>query len=501
MSSAENQDKAQAEGEASQEQNVLDMAIQYTKHTEADYAAEMFKTAVEGAMQGTLTYDKSVVKTFKAYIAKIDDLVSKQLAKVLHDDSFQKLEGSWRGVQYLVSNSLTGPDLKIKLLDVKKRELMKDLEDNIEASCTWQKLYSDDFDRAGGQPFGTIVGDYEFGNDPEDLFLLEQMSHVSAAAFCPFLTSPAASLLQLDCWNDLATVDRKGNLMDTFDGVEYAQWNGFRRSEDSRYVCMTMPRTLARLPWGEGGKKVDQTVMNFQELPTGADGKPITADHSQFCWMGTAYVLAARMTDAYSKTGFCTAIRGRHSGGAVEGLPAYIFKTDEGDLDLKCPTEIGIGDRLEAELGTCGFVPLVHYKNESFAVFIGGETAQKAQEYQGKMGKEASENAQISSRLPYIMASSRFAHYLKSIARDWIGSFKETDDLQKSLEDWIGNYVSEAAKGDDRARFPLRDAQIAVEPVRGKSGAYNAVAHLRPWLQMEELTTSLRMVARIPGKA
>ncbi len=479
--------------------SLLDQVLQNTKQTEPDYATEMIKSLTEQALQGTLTYDKNVSKSIKKAIAKIDEKVSEQLAKVIHNEKFQKLEGSWRGLKYLISNSLTGPDLKIKVLDVRKKELIKDLEDNIESSCVWNKLYSAEFDMSGGQPFGAVIGDYEFANDPEDLFLLEQMSHVAAAAFAPFLTSASHKLLQLDDWGELSNVDRKGNLLDTFDGVEYAKWKGFRDSEDARYVCLTMPRTLARLPYGEGGKKVDESILNFQELPLGKDGKPKEADHHDFCWMSTAYVLGARLTDAYSQTGFCTAIRGRHSGGAVEGLPAYIFKTDEGDLDLKCPTEIAIGDRLEAELGTCGFLPLVHYKNTDYAVFVGAQSAQKPKAYAGKGGKDASENAQISARLPYIMASSRFAHYLKSIARDWIGSFKETADLQRELENWISNYVSDTAEGKQRAIYPLREAKIMVEPIKGKSGAYNAVAHLRPWLQMEELTASLRMVARIPG--
>lgn len=497
MSSAE-QDK-QAAAESTEEVSLLEMAIQNTKKTDRDYAKDMIQSLTEQAMAGSVKFDKSTNHTIKEMIAAIDDTVSEQLTKVLHHEKFQKLEGSWRGVHHLVSRSLTGPDLKIKMLDIRKKELYKDLEVDIESSCMWQKLYSEDFDRLGGQPFGAVVGDYAFGNNPEDIKLLQQMSHVSASAFCPFLTSPSPDLLQLDSWSDLARVDRKGNLMDIFDGVEYAQWRGFRESEDSRYVCLTMPRTLARLPWGEGGKSVDERIMNFQELPLGADGKPSTADQESFCWMSTAYVMAERMANAYSMTGFCTAIRGVQNGGKVEGLPAYTFKNDDGALDLQCPTEIGIGDRLEAELGKCGLLPLVHHKNADHAVFIGGESAQKAKTYQGKGGKDASENAQISARLPYIMASSRFAHYLKSIARDWIGSFKEEKDLEKSLMDWIGNYVSDAAEGSDRARFPLKNAKIEVKPVPGKSGAYNAVAHLQPWLQMEELTASLRMVARIPG--
>ena len=497
MSSAEQENQENTTQEESV--SLLEQCITNTKKTERDYAQEMIQSLTEQAMEGTVKFGKSTSHTIKAMISAIDDQVSKQLTKVLHHEKFQKLEGSWRGVQHLVSRSLTGPDLKIKLLDIRKKELYKDIEVDIESSCMWQKLYSEDFDRLGGQPFGAVVGDYQFGNNPEDIKLLEQMSHISASAFCPFLTSPSPDLLQLDSWDELARVDRKGNLMDIFDGVEYAQWRGFRDSEDSRYVCLTMPRTLARLPWGAGGKSVDERIMDFQELPVGKDGKPVTASGDQFCWMSTAYVMAERLANSYSMTGFCTAIRGVQNGGKVEGLPAYTFKNEDGALDLQCPTEIGIGDRLEAELGTCGLLPLVHHKNADHAVFIGGETSQKAKTYQGKGGKDASENAQISARLPYVMASSRFAHYLKTIARDWIGSFKEEGDLQSSLEDWIGNYVSEAAKGDDRARYPLKAAKIEVKPVAGKSGAYNAVAYLQPWLQMEELTTSLRMVARIPG--
>lgn len=499
MSSGEQQKSTQTTTET---ESLLESAIAYTKQTEPDYAAEMIQALTKEALEGTVTFDKSVGKTIKNLIASIDSTVSKQLGKVLHHEKFQKLEGSWRGLKHLIENSLTGPDLKIKVLDCRKKELAKDLEENIEASSMWGKMYSEDFDQAGGQPFGALVGDFEFGNNPEDLFLLEQVSHISAAAFCPFLTSPAPSLMQLDNWGELSSVDRKGNLLDTFDGVEYTQWKSFRDSEDSRYVCLTMPRTLARLPWGEGGKNVDAAKLEFQELPLGKDGKPSEAGHDQFCWMSTAYVMASRLTNAYKETGFCTAIRGRHSGGAVEGLPAYIFKTDEGDMDLKCPTEIAIGDRLEAELGKCGFLPLVHYKNTDFGVFIGGQSAQKPKEYQGKDGDYATENAQISARLPYIMASSRFAHYLKTIARDMIGSFKEEDDLARELHNWIHNYVVDngpATSEEERAKYPLREAKIEVKPIPGQSGAYNAVAYLRPWLQMEELTASLRMVAKIPG--
>jgi type VI secretion system protein ImpC len=494
--SAGEEEKTQAEATTTEAGSLLEQAIKSTKQTKRDAAEEMLRSLTEQALQGTVTYDKNVSRTINMAIAAIDRKVSEQLAKVMHHPSFQKLEGSWLGLKHLVANSLTGPNLKIKVLDVRKRELLKDLEDNIEASSMWNKLYSAEFDQAGGQPYGALVGDYEFENHPEDVFLLNQMSHVAAAGFCPFMSSASPKLLELENWGQLSDVDRKGNLLDTFDGKQYTQWKSFRDAEDSRFVVLTMPRTLARLPYGQNTKKIDE--FNYEEVALGADGKSISVPHDQYCWMSTAYVLAGRLTDAFSKTGFCTAIRGKASGGRVEGLPAHIFRTEEGDMDLKCPTEIAIGDRLENELGKCGFLPLVHYKDTDYAVFMGGQTVQKPKVYDRPA---ATENAQISARLPYLMATGRFAHFLKAIGRDWVGSFKETTDLQKELHNWIHNYVTADSNPSEeqKASYPLAEAKIEVKPIPGQSGAYNAIAWLRPWLQMEELNASLRMVARIPG--
>jgi type VI secretion system protein ImpC len=476
--------------------SLLESAISATKHTERSRAEELLRTLTSEALKGTVTVDKDIVRSINAGIRKLDEAISTQLSAIMHKPEFQQLEGSWRGLWHLVYNSETSAQLKLKVFNCGKRDLFKDLERAVEfdQSEIFKKIYSSEFDMAGGEPYGALVGDYEFTNHPDDLALLSKMSNVAASGFCPFISSAAGTLFGFDDWTDLT---KPRDLEKIFDTVEYTQWKSFRNSEDSRFVVLTLPRTLARLPYGQHTKPVEE--FEYEEVALGKDGKPIGVPHDQYCWMSTAYVLGARLTDAFAKNGFCTAIRGANSGGRVEGLPAHIFRTTDGDMDLKCPTEVAIGDRREAELSKLGFLPLVHYKNTDYAVFFGGQTTQKSKVYDRD---EATENAQISARLPYIMASSRFAHYLKAIGRDWIGSFKETDDLNKELNRWIANYVTadSNASEDERAKFPLREAKVDVMPIPGQSGAYNAVAWLRPWLQMEELNASLRMVAKIPTK-
>ncbi len=491
------EEKVEGQAEVSAEAqapSVLEAAISATKQTERSRAEELLKALTEEALKGTVSFDKDVIRSITAGIQKVDEVISKQLAAIMHKPEFQQLEGSWRGLWYLVYNSETSAQLKLKVFNCGKRELFKDLDRAVEfdQSQTFKKIYSAEFDMAGGEPYGALIGDYQFENSNDDIELMGKMSQVAAAGFCPFITSANPGLFGFDDWTDLT---KPRDLEKIFDTVEYTKWKSFRDSEDSRFVVLTLPRTLARLPYGKNTKPVDD--FNFEEVPLGSKGEAIGVAHDQYCWMSTAYVLGARLTDAFAQHGFCTAIRGANSGGRVEGLPAHIFKTEDGDTDLKCPTEVAIGDRREAELSKLGFLPLVHYKNTDYAVFFGGQTAQKSKVYDRPA---ATENAQISARLPYIMATSRFAHFLKAIARDWIGSFRETDDLTRDLNRWINNYVaaSDNASEDERKKFPLREAKVVVEPIPGQAGAYNAVAWLRPFLQMEELNASLRMVAKIP---
>lgn len=485
--------KAEVQVEAA-EGSLLESAIAATKQTERDRAQDLLKTLTEEALKGTVTWNKDVTRTITAGIAALDQVVSKQLAAIMHHPDFQKLEGTWRGLNYLVMNTETSAQLKLKVFNSSKKELFKDLEKAVEfdQSQLFKKLYENEFGTPGGEPYGALIGDYEFTNHPEDVALLSKISGVAAAAFCPFITAASPAFFGFDTWTDLTT---PRDLEKIFDTVEYTQWRSFRDSDDSRFVTLTMPRVLARLPYGANTKPVEE--FDFDEVPVGKGKKAIAVPHDQYCWMNAAYVLGTRLTDAFAKYGWCTAIRGAEGGGKVEGLPAHVFQSDDGDMDLKCPTEVGITDRREAELSKLGFLPLCHYKNTDYAVFFGAQTAQKPKKYDRP---EATANAAISARLPYIMATSRFAHYLKVMARDWIGKFMEVEECQAALDRWIHNYVSADPKPSQeaKARYPLREAKVEVKEVPGKPGSYTAIAWLRPWLQLEELTTSLRMVARIP---
>lgn len=488
MSSAEESQSAEAASAEATEVSLLDQAITATKQTERSRAEELLRTLSEEALKGSVTYDRNITKTITEAVANIDAAISKQLAAVMHNEKFQKLEGSWRGLHYLVMNSETSKTLKIRMLNATKKDVYKDLDKAVEfdQSTTFKKLYEAEFGTPGGEPYGLLVGDYEFTNHPEDVDMLSKMSNVAAAGFCPFVSAAGPQMFGFSSWQELS---KPRDLEKIFDSVEYAKWNSFRDSEDSRFVSLVEPRVLARLPYGEATKPVEEFA--YEEFPAGK------ADHEEYCWMNAAYVMGARMTDSFSKTSFCVTIRGAEGGGKVENLPTHTFISDDGDPDMKCPTEIGITDRREAELSKLGFLPLCHYKNTDYAVFFGAQTTQQPKKYDRP---EATANAAISARLPYIMATSRFAHYLKVMARDKIGSFMEAEDCEAWLNRWISNYVngSPTAGPELKAKYPLREAKVQVKEVPGAPGSYNAVAYMRPWLQMEELTTSLRMVARIP---
>lgn len=476
------------------EVSLLEQAIGATKQTERDQAEDLLKALTENALNGTVTWNKSLVATLNAAIKKIDQTISTQLAKVMHTESFKALEGTWRGLHYLVMNSETGSSLRIKALNVSKRELFKDLDKAVEfdQSQLFKKIYENEFGTPGGEPYGAMIGDFEFTNHPEDVQMMLKISEVAAAAFCPFISSASASLMGFDNWSELAN---PRDLEKIFDSVEYAKWKSFRESDDSRFLCLTMPRVLARLPYGSATLSIEE--FNYEETPL-KDGQPTTQlPHQDYCWMNAAYVLGTRITEAFANYGWTTAIRGAEGGGKVDNLPLHVFATDDGDIDSQCPSEIAITDRREAELSKLGFLPLCHYKNTNYSVFFGGQTVQKPLKYDRP---EATANAAISARLPYILASSRFAHYLKVMARDKIGSFMEATDCEKWLNRWVNNYVNANADSnqDLKAKYPLAEARIAVKEIPGQPGCYNAVAWMRPWLQLEELTTSLRMVAKIP---
>ncbi|MBU6499544.1 MAG: type VI secretion system contractile sheath large subunit [Rhodospirillales bacterium] len=477
--------------------NLLDQVVAATKQTEPDRAQDLVKTLVEQALGGTVTFDKNLTRTFDRAIAAIDRKMSAQLNAIMHNEKFLKLEGSWRGLHHLVMNSETGTSLKIRVLNATKRDLTRDLTKAVEfdQSQLFKKIYENEFGTPGGEPYGSLIGDYEWTNHPDDVETLRLISNVAAGAFAPFISAAGAGMFGFEDWTELS---KPRDLAKIFETQEYAKWRSFRESEDARFVSLVMPRVIARLPYGSATKPIEEFA--YEEAPFDEAGAARPMGHHDYCWMNAAYVMGTRMTDAFAQYGFCTAIRGAEGGGKVEGLPSHVFSSDDGDMDAKCPTEIGITDRREFELSNQGFLPLCHYKNTDYAVFFGAQTAQKPKKYDRP---DATANAAISARLPYIMATSRFAHFLKVMARDKIGSFMEASDCENWLNRWINNYVNtnENVGPEMKARYPLREARVEVKEIPGKPGSYNAVAYMRPWLQMEELTTSMRMVARIPQKS
>ena len=432
--------------------SILDQAVSATKQTEPDQAQELLKNLAKQALDGTVVWDKNLTATISKAIAKIDEAMSEQLAAVMHSEKFQKLEGSWRGLQYLVKNSETGAGMKIRMLNASKKELGKDLSKAIEfdQSQLFKTIYESEFGTAGGEPYGALIGDFEFNNNPTDMEFLSEMSHIAAAGFCPFLSAAGPGMMGLETYTDLA---KPRDLEKIFTSTEYTKWRSFRDSEDSRFVTLCMPRTLARLPYGEATTPIEG--FRYEEFPLDEEGRNVETDHDKFCWMNAAYVMGTVLTRAFSETGWCTAIRGAEGGGKVENLPTFTFQSEDGDVDLKCPTEVQIADRREAELSKLGFLPLCHYKNTDYAVFFGGQSTQKPKKYDRP---DATANAAISARLPYMMATSRIAHYLKVMARDKVGSFLEARDAEIMLNRWIHNYVnSNPDQGaESKARLPAR---------------------------------------------
>jgi type VI secretion system protein ImpC len=477
-----------------QEKGLLDQIVEEGRFGSEPAAKErgknLIKEFVAQVLDGSMTIARDAEMMINARIAQIDHLISIQLNEVMHHPSFQKLEGTWRGVKYLMDQSETGTMLKIRILNCNKKELLKDMQraPEFDQSALFKKIYEEEYGVFGGSPFGALVGDYEFGKHPEDLELLEQVSHVAAAAHAPFVSAAAPDLLNLPSWT---TLDAPRDLAKIFDTTEYAKWKSFRMSEDSRYAALTCPRVLGRLPYGKDTKPVEE--FNYEEHVDGSD-------HTKYLWMNAAFALATRMTNSFSQYGMCVAMRGVEGGGLVTGLPVHNFYTDEGDVTMKCPTEVPITDRREKELADLGFVPLVHCKDTDYAAFFSVQSAQKPKIYDTDA---ANANARLSTQIPYIMAVSRFAHYLKAMMRDKIGSFMSRADAEIFLNRWIMRYVipDDTASPQMKARCPLREARVDVTEVPGKPGVYRAVAFLRPHFQLEELTVSLRLVADLPAPA
>jgi type VI secretion system protein ImpC len=454
---------------------------------ERQQGREWIQAFLDEIMKSQMLVSKDTEAMLSARIIQIDEMLSGQLNEILHAPEFQKLEGTWRGLHYLVDQTETSTSLKIKVMNATKRELLTDLKTAAEfdQSNVFKKVYEEEYGTLGGSPFGVLVGDYNFGRGPEDLEVLEKMSNVAAAAHAPFISSPGPEMFG---WKDFTELAGPRDLAKIFDNDLYARWKSFRESDDSQYVGLVMPHILLRPPYGKDSITIDE--FNYEEK---VDGK----DHTKYLWGNAAYAFAARLTNAFAMYEWCAAIRGVEGGGLVEGLPTHTFMTDDGDVALKCPTELAITDRREAELSKLGFIPLCHHKGTDKAVFFGAQSAHKPTQY---LSDDANANARLSAQLQYIMAVSRFAHFLKVMMRDKIGSFMSREECQTFLNNWIAHYVllDDSAPQEHKAKFPLREARIEVSEIAGKPGAYTAVAYLRPHFQLDEINISLRLVARLP---
>jgi type VI secretion system protein ImpC len=494
MSGAQTAPQGQAGAVTTQDGGEFASLLNREFKPKTDRAREAVEAAVQTLAQQALANTQLVsgdaLRSIEGIIAALDAKLTEQINEIMHHEDFKKLESAWRGLHYLVNNTETDEMLKIRVFNVSKNELGKTLKKfrgtAWDQSPIFKKVYEEEYGQFGGAPYGVLIGDYQFDHSPQDTQLLGDMAQIAASAHAPFITAAAPTVLGMDSWSELAN---PRDLTKIFQTPEYAAWRSLRESEDSRYIGLCMPRFLARLPYGAKTEPVEEFA--FEEDVGGADSE-------KFCWANAAYAMATNITGAFKHYGWCTRIRGIESGGAVEGLPSYTFPTDDGGVDMKCPTEIAISDRREAELAKNGFMPLIHKKNSDFAAFIGAQSLQKPQEYEDPA---ATANANLSARLPYLFASCRFAHYLKCMVRDKVGSTKTQEQLGNWLHNWLMQYVDgspDTSSEEYKATHPLAEAAVTLEANEENPGYYAAKFYLRPHYQLEGLTASLRLVSRVP---
>jgi type VI secretion system protein ImpC len=488
------EDQAAAAGQTT-ETTEFSALLQKEFKPKSDRAREEVETAVR-TLAAQVLEDKDLIaddaiNSINAIVAEIDRKLAEQINQIMHNPQFQALESSWRGLHYLVNNTETDEMLKIKVFNISKKDLAKTLKKYKgtawDQSPIFKKVYELEYGQLGGEPYGCLVGDYYFDHSAPDVELLSGMAQIAAASHAPFIAAASPTTMQMDSWGELAN---PRDLTKIFQTPEYAAWRSMRESDDSKYVGLAMPRFLSRMPYGAKTNPVEE--FEYEEDTSGADS-------SKYTWCNAAYAMAVNINRAFKLYGWCSRIRGVESGGAVEGLPVHTFPSDDGGVDMKCPTEIAISDRREAELAKNGFMPLIHRKNSDIAAFIGAQSLNKPAEYDDP---DATANANLAARLPYMFACCRFAHYLKCIVRDKIGSFKERADMERWLSNWILNYVDgdpANSSEETKARKPLAAAEVVVEEVEGNPGYYSSKFFLRPHYQLEGLTVSLRLVSKLPS--
>jgi type VI secretion system protein ImpC len=450
------------------------------------------KTLAQQALENTSLISDDVLHSIEAMVAEIDKKLTDQVNAIIHNEEYQTLESAWRGLHHLVNNSETDEQLKIRVMNISKKDLGKTLRKFKGAawdqSPIFKKLYEEEFGQFGGEPYGCLVGDYHFNHSAPDVELLGEMAKVAAAAHAPFITGADPSLMQFESWQELANPRDLTKITST---PEYAAWNSLRNSEDSKYLGLTMPRFLGRQPYGANSNPVEEFAF---EEDTG------NAESANFAWVNAAYGMATNINRSFKEYGWCSRIRGVESGGTVDNLPTHTFPTDDGGVDMKCPVEIGISDRREAELAKGGLMPLIHRKNTDMAAFIGAQSLHNPAEYDDP---DATANAALAARLPYLFATCRFAHFLKCMVRDKIGSYKSREDMQLYLQKWIDQYIDYSANVSseaEKARKPLAAAEVVVEEVEGNPGYYQSKFFLRPHYQLEGLSVSLRLTSKLPSE-
>ncbi len=488
------QKESQAAETVAIEPSEFDSLLKKEFKPKSDHAKEAINSAVrtlaEQALSETALISDDSVRTIESIIAEIDRKLSEQINQIMHNEDFQKIESAWRGLSHLVNNTETDETLKIRVLNLSKKDLAKTLKKYKgtawDQSPLFKKLYEEEYGSPGGEPYGCLIGDYHFDHSPPDVEILNGVAQIAAAGHTPFISAAAPTLMNMDSWQELSN---PRDLTKIFQTADYAPWRSLRESDDSRYIALTMPRFLGRLPYGAKTNPCEE--FDFEE-------ESASGDHSKYLWVNSAYAMGANINRSFKEFGWCARIRGVESGGLVEGLPCHTFPTDDGGVDMKCPTEIGITDRREAELAKNGLMPLSHWKNEDYACFIGAQSLQKPTEYEDA---DATANAKLAARLPYLFATCRFAHFLKCIVRDKIGSFKERDDMAKWLNQWITQYVTSdpGASEEVKAKFPLAAAEVVVDDVEGDPGYYSAKFFLRPHYQLEGLSVSLRLGSKLPS--
>jgi len=485
---------AAAPAQVTEQVNDFQSLLERKFKPKTDYARNAVESAVRTlasqALASTKLISDDAIKSIEAIIAEIDKRLSAQLNLIIHHQDFRNLEGTWRGLSHLVYGTETDSTLKIRVLNVTKKEILKDFQNNPGAKWDqtkmFEKLYTAEYSQYGGTPYGALIGDYYFDHSPSDVEFLDGMAKIAASAHSPFFGAANPTLMNMDSWQELAN---PRDLTKIFDTAEYAPWRSLRESDNSRYIGLTLPRFLARLPYGAKTKPVEKFA--FEEDVEGGD-------HNKYIWANSVYAMAANITRSFKYYGWCTQIRGVEAGGTVENLPCHTFPTDDGGVDMKCPTEISIDDRREGELSANGLIGLLHKKNADVATFFGCQSLQKPEQY---YDPDATQNANLSARLTYMFAMCRFAHYLKSMVRDKIGTFKEREDMERFLNDWISNYVTRDPRASDevKARYPLAAAEVKVQEVEGNPGYYTSQFYLRPHYQLEGLTVSLRLVSKLPS--